>query len=65
MPQLEHSPLDFLEEAQKQHNQQELEYWGYPQYYKKYPDVFKKFFNQRYGRISNHLTANGKWLVVG
>lgn len=57
------NPESFLDDVTNE-NEGKLEYWGYPEYFKKYSDIFSHFFSERFERIKPHA-PNGTWLDVG
>lgn len=58
------APEEFLSDAAEQ-TDGKVEYWGYPEYFKKYADVFNHFFEDRFEKINSHLEIEGEWLDVG
>lgn len=56
------NPEQFLDDAPENDG---LEYWGYPDVFKKYPDVFRYFFEERFSRIMDANPPEGEWLDVG
>jgi 2-polyprenyl-3-methyl-5-hydroxy-6-metoxy-1,4-benzoquinol methylase len=57
-------PEDFLGDAADQKDGK-IEYWGYPEYFKKHATIFNHFFNERYEKIKSHTQVEGEWLDVG
>ncbi|MFP5490932.1 MAG: class I SAM-dependent methyltransferase [Bacteriovoracia bacterium] len=55
---------DFLADAADD-KEGKVEYWGYPEYFKKHADVFNHFFNERFQKIKRNLVIEGPWLDVG
>ncbi len=55
-------PEQFLDEAP---TTESLDYWGYPEVFKKYPEIFEFFFNERLKRIQNAQPPAGEWLDIG
>ncbi len=55
-------PMNFLDEAEVEEG---LEYWGYPDFYKKHETVFNHFFQERFERIMGEYPKKGEWLDVG
>ena len=56
---------DFLEDAHSTNNKNKIEYWGYPEYLKKYNFVFDYFFQERLERLTLHNPPEGIWLDIG
>lgn len=59
------SPMSFLDDAIKTSEDKKTEYWGYPDIFKKYSQVFEFFFKERYQRIVEHNPPSGHWLDIG
>lgn len=55
-------PVAFLDDVNTSDG---LEYWGYPNFFKKYEPVFKHYFEERYNRISQLSPGDGVWLDIG
>lgn len=55
---------EFLDDVTQGENQ-DIEYWGYPEYFTKHQEVFNFFFTERYQRIKSNLSVDGDWLDVG
>ncbi len=56
------NPTTFLDDVKKD---QGLEYWGFPQFFKKYEFIFNYFFEERYQRILAEKPVSGEWLDIG
>jgi SAM-dependent methyltransferase len=57
-------PEDFLGDAADD-KEGKVEYWGYPEYFKKHAKIFNHFFNERFEKIKNKLYIDGPWLDIG
>lgn len=53
----------FLDDVKK--GEKKLEYWGYPEYFKKYKTIFDYFFESRFEKISEGQPPKGKWFDLG
>lgn len=53
---------NFLEEAPSKVG---LEYWGYPEVFRKHASVFRYYFIERFRRIKEFSPPEGLWLDVG
>ena len=61
---VELSPEGFLADAADQ-SERKVEYWGYPEYFKKHSKIFNHFFNERYEKIKKYSQLEGEWLDIG
>ena len=52
---------DFIDESKKQ----KIEYWSFPEYYKKYQKVFDQYFQQRLERLKLYKLPKGRFLDIG
>ena len=59
------NPLDFLQDASLLSTNIHVEYWGYPEYFKKYESIFNIFFAERFERIMASSPPLGEWLDIG
>lgn len=59
------SPAEFLKDVVNQQENGPLEYWGYPDVFKKHADVFNYFFKERLSRILKFSPPAGSWLDIG
>jgi SAM-dependent methyltransferase len=59
------APIEFLESAKLENSKNQTEYWGYPEYFKKYSKVFDNFFLERFERIVAGHPPKGEWLDIG
>ncbi len=54
--------VSFLEDVSKEKG---LEYWGFPEFFKKHNKIFNHFFEERYERIQKARPVEGEWLDIG
>lgn len=59
------SPAKFLDAAQLKNGASALEYWGYPDIFKKHKSVFETFFRKRLAIILAKAPLAGDWFDVG
>jgi len=59
------NPVGFLNDVATQEANGPLEYWGYPEVFKKHSAIFEYFFQERFDRINKAHPPNGTWLDVG
>lgn len=52
---------EFIEDSKIQ----QVEFWSFPDYYKKYQEVFDGFFHQRLARLKQYDLPKGRFLDVG
>lgn len=56
--------IEFLNDV-KSHPETKLEYWGYPEYFKKYKTVFDYFFEDRFEKIMKGGPERKDWFDFG
>ena len=54
---------EFLSDVKN--GEEKLEYWGYPEYFKKYKTVFDYFFESRFEKINQGNPVKGPWFDLG
>lgn len=54
---------EFLSDVKN--GEEKLEYWGYPEYFKKYKTVFDYFFESRFEKINQGNPVKGTWFDLG
>lgn len=59
------NPETFLKDADQREPEIKAEYWGYPEYFKKYSHLFNHFFEERLLRIKSCSPPKGEWFDVG
>ncbi len=59
------NPESFLKDAANNLSSVRVEYWGYPDFFKKYLHVFNFYFKERYRRILASSPPAGDWLDIG
>lgn len=64
LSQVEIPPENFLNDASEK-NDGKIEYWGFPEYFKKYAEIFNHFFQDRFRKIKSYQSIEGEWLDVG
>ncbi len=52
---------EFIDDSKKQ----QVEFWSFPNYYKKYRPIFDSFFQQRLERLKQYNIPKGRFLDVG